>query len=304
MRIVAVNDDGPGTPVDVSGTPMAIPGPPRAVGAFSVDGGLLVSWGAPWNGGSPITEYRVQWKGPGEDYDHSERQAVLTDLDNLNHQITGLTNGDVYTVRVVAANVNGDSRTSEVSGTPAAAPGAPRSLAAATSASGGPLVSYHIRLSWQAPGETGASPITGYRVQRKRPWDNEYNSGEVVTKLSRPSFSFLYACVDCEGRQFQFRVTAVNSDGVGPPAEVTGTLAADTTSGAAGVLGAGSAGLGRGVRQPAGRSDRAPAPSSYRPLRRPAPVGLPGPPATVTGQRSERRPVAANGRSGRCGDAR
>ena len=78
---------------------------PQALSATpGSDGGLLVSWQAPPGATTPVIDaYVVQWKSGDQEYD-TTRQAIVTDLDNLTHIITGLAAGNAYTVRVAAVN--------------------------------------------------------------------------------------------------------------------------------------------------------------------------------------------------------
>ena len=82
-------------------------------------GALDVSWEAPASdGGSAITEYRVQWKEIAGNWDApadvSEETATGT-----THAITGLTDGVEYAVRVIVANNVGEGPPSdEATGTP------------------------------------------------------------------------------------------------------------------------------------------------------------------------------------------
>ena len=235
IQIVAVNDAGPGAAAEVSGTPAAIPGPPRAVGAFSVDNGLLVDWAAPWDGGSRITGYRVQWKGSGEEYNDSDR-LVTVGATSLSHEITGLTNGSEYTVRVRAVSANGSSRVAqtalcpqddprfcyfaEATGTPESdAPGPPLSADAQVHPS---FDFCSVTVTWAAPANTQdpeREPAL-YRVQWRLPWDNKYSEPVDVTDLNRLSYDLRIPYYECFGSNPLFRITAVNSSGVvSPPAE-------------------------------------------------------------------------------------
>ena len=80
------------------------PGVPGSPGISFVTPGndqLTVNWFPPdSDGGSAVTHYVVRWKGPGQDFD-SSRQATPT---LRTYIITGLTNGDEYSVRVAAVN--------------------------------------------------------------------------------------------------------------------------------------------------------------------------------------------------------
>ena len=240
IKVAAVNDAGPGPAAEISGTPAAIPGPPRAVGAFSVDGGLLVDWDVPWDGGSPITGYRVQWKGSSEEYNDSDR-LVTVGASTLSHEITGLTNGSEYTVRVGAVNANGTSRISqtpacpagtdpatcdgyvaEATGTPGDAPGPPSSTVAQRDYYDYFDFSCGSTVTWQAPTDPGGSALTGYRVQWKLPWDNHYSEPVEITGLTQLSYQLVLDPWECRGRAHLFRISAVNAAGVGPPAEADG----------------------------------------------------------------------------------
>ena len=107
-----------GTPTASADEPPSPPhaDPPEAPRGLRVYPGgsdeLVASWRAPYDdGGSPITEYRVQWKSGSEDYDDSAsstRQAVIADTARLTYTIGGLRSGTEYTVRVIATNIAGD----------------------------------------------------------------------------------------------------------------------------------------------------------------------------------------------------
>ena len=245
IQIVAVSVNGPGAAAEISGTPAAFPGPPRAVGAFSVDGGLLVVWDAPWDGGSPITGYRVQWKGSGEDYNDSDRLATVGAL-SLSHEITGLANGSEYTVRVLAINNNGTSRVSqtgpcpdiaprrcdgyvaEATGMPADAPGPPRSVV--TSVTEDMYRVCVINMTWEAPTDAGGSAITSYQVQWKADWESHYSTLIEITDLTELNINHRRQYTDCAQLvtalpfNLVFRIAAVNADGVGPPARSSGQM--------------------------------------------------------------------------------
>ena len=113
VRVRAVNDKGAGDPstsvtVTTSGGLISVPGSPSIRFITPGDGILTVNWSAPSNtGGSSITSYRVQWKSGAQDYNETDRQAVVTS--GLAYTITGLANGAQYTVRVIAVNAIGPS---------------------------------------------------------------------------------------------------------------------------------------------------------------------------------------------------
>ncbi|MDE0612783.1 MAG: SwmB domain-containing protein [bacterium] len=88
-----------------------------------------ITWAAPrYDGGSPITKYLVEWKGPGEEFDPS-RSLEVTDLSSLSYPSEHLAPGS--SVRVTAYNHNGwgepftFTTTAPVATAPPVATGAP-----------------------------------------------------------------------------------------------------------------------------------------------------------------------------------
>ena len=95
--------------------------PEQVAVTASGSGKLTVSWQEPYDGGWPIQGYKVQWKSGTQEYS-SSRQAVVTHLSNpvLVNTISGLTNDESHTVRVLAYNQNGDGTAAEMTATPTA----------------------------------------------------------------------------------------------------------------------------------------------------------------------------------------
>ena len=76
--------------------------PPAAIaGVIPMDGALGVDWtqaeSYPGHSGGV-----VQWKGPGEEYDASREHEIPFSSGSDSYEITGLTNGTEYTVRVIS----------------------------------------------------------------------------------------------------------------------------------------------------------------------------------------------------------
>jgi hypothetical protein len=94
------------------------PYPPTNVIGVSGNAEVTVSWTAPYDGSSPITNYRIT-SNTGEFTDVSGDQTTGI--------VTGLTNGTAYTFTVVATNAIGDSLPSSASPavTPATVPSMP-----------------------------------------------------------------------------------------------------------------------------------------------------------------------------------
>ena len=96
------------------------PGVPGHLNVFPHDAEALdVYWEAPASdGGSDITNYKVQWKESADSWDTPADVSEATASGTI-HTITGLTDGVAYSVRVLATNGVGDSPPSvEQTGTP------------------------------------------------------------------------------------------------------------------------------------------------------------------------------------------
>ena len=127
VRVIAVNAVGDGPPSDEKkATPVGPPDAPPNVRAGSGHQQLTVSWGAPNDRGSAITEYTLQLKQSSisgwPSGSVTEKTVTGTPPDTF-HTFTGLTNGTEYTVRVRATNAIDDSGWSaEAKGTPREGP--------------------------------------------------------------------------------------------------------------------------------------------------------------------------------------
>ena len=133
------------------------PSAPTSVVAVVGDGKLTITWETPrTDGDSPITGYMVEYKEAGEPDDDYTSTRMLPASDR-EYVITGLTNEERYTVRVVAMNRVGSTKSSVVTKEPLAVPSMPRSLAVASH--GGQRIS----VSWDAPSSEGDSPINKYK---------------------------------------------------------------------------------------------------------------------------------------------
>ena len=153
--------------------------PPAAPGGFEVEAGtaqLTARWTKPVG---PVTGYAVRWKetaapdspatGDGSDPSTGWVGILISSGAATSYEITGLTNGTSYDVRVRAGDgtVAGADRngygewTVSASGTPdLATPGVPRSVSAVPA--DGKLV-----LSWRAPASWGLGTAAGFAVEWK-----------------------------------------------------------------------------------------------------------------------------------------
>ena len=106
---------------------------------------LVVNWGAV----AAADGYKVQWKSGAQSFADAatdSREAIVSSGSTTSHSITGLTDGTLYTVRVIATRSGAPSdgaASSEVTGTP----GTPTLTIADASATEGNAVEFTVTLS-------------------------------------------------------------------------------------------------------------------------------------------------------------
>jgi hypothetical protein len=186
----------------ISVTMLGRPGTPGSVSAVpdrDAGGQALVFFAPPaYNGGSPITSYKVAWSGGSSGTKEDCSASPCT--------ITGLTNGRDYTFRVWAVNAVGESATpggpSNVA-RPDTLPEAPNPPSRASFGDG------FVVVSWTPPVNRG-SAITKYRVNLVS------SSGWSVTQeVAAPATSKRVDGLRNNDLQ-SVKVQAVNGRGAGP----------------------------------------------------------------------------------------
>ena len=231
FTIAATNATGTGTAsppsTPVAPLPATAPMSPANVIAVPQDGQLQVGWGAPPDGGSPITGYTVT-------VSPATVSAVSVAGDTTVATVTGLTNGTAYTVSVTATNSAGTSPAdSAAPATPAAVivPGAPVSVAGSVTASG------TVSVSWTPPMTPGTAAITGYTVSAS-------TGGNVATTVSASTT----ACTGTPARctvsvtgltattAYTFTVTATSSAGTSAASAATDAITPTLTVATAPVM--------------------------------------------------------------------
>ncbi len=126
VQVWAVNAAGIGDTAILYGIrPTVVPGQPRRLSAAVRDGQFTVNWQPPaFDGGAAITSYDLRYKRDGDTTDANPYRSVYTiKPDSRSLTITGLTNGQGYTVQVWALNSAGsgiDNRVELTGITPAA----------------------------------------------------------------------------------------------------------------------------------------------------------------------------------------
>ena len=177
VQVRAQNEAGDGPWSDsTSATPNVKPQKPSAPTLARGNASLAVSWSAPTNEGTAITDYDVQYK-KSSDSTWTEWRASNTST-SLTATITGLTNGTEYDVQVRAQNDadNGDwsDSSSATPSTVPSKPSAPRLTAG----------DEQIEVSWDAPSSNGGATITDYDVRYRKStvsdW-TEWNASDTST---------------------------------------------------------------------------------------------------------------------------
>ena len=220
--VAAVNSAGTGpqsSAVSVTPAPPATPpGTPTITGTVPGNGQATISFTTPADGGSPITNYRVNC-APGPVSSTGTLSPII---------VTGLTNGTTYSCTVTANNGIGASAASTaVSVTPFTVPGAP-TIGAATPANTAASIAF------TPPASNGGSVITGYTAT--------CNPGAVSAPGANSPIN-LSGLVN--GTVYSCSVTARNAAGSGPASAGVGVVPA-TLPGAP-TIGTPVAGDGRGA---------------------------------------------------------
>lgn len=209
------------------------PGGPLKIEDVHAEGATL-KWRPPEDdGGLPIDHYVIEKLDPTTGI---WVPAAETNGNETSADVKGLTPGHKYKFRVKAVNRQGESEplTSEKEilaknpfgmflieilnslkltiiylDTPGA-PGAPK------------IDDYDtdfVKLSWDKPKNDGGSPITGYVIEKKDKYNNEWAPcAEVEGDINNARVGDLI-----EGNQYEFRVRAVNKGGQGEPSDSSGT---------------------------------------------------------------------------------
>ena len=160
VQVRAKNANGSGP---WSSTATATPaGAPSKVGTPTVTAGddaLTVSWTAPASNGSAITGYSVEYCTSTDDCTNDDNWTDDSPGGTeTSHEITGLSNGTAYKVRVRATNGEGNGLwSSSATGTPVGKPSAPDTVEIASG-------NARLIVSWSAPTSNGAT-VNGFKLR-------------------------------------------------------------------------------------------------------------------------------------------
>ena len=214
-QIATTNAAGTSTPsASVSARTHYFPNAPTNLQVVAVtDTEIDLRWNAPYyNGGSPITSYKIDISATGNDGDWSLLEANIS---SYTHSYThrNLIPGTVYHYRTVAINSVGESSPSAVASatTSSSGSGSPTSPGAPINLRATPLDDARIQLQWEAP-YSGGSPITDYRIDTL----SSDTWGTLVGNTRNTALSYTHTGVE-PGRRYYYRVSAINDIGTSTP---------------------------------------------------------------------------------------
>ncbi|MYK65109.1 MAG: fibronectin type III domain-containing protein [Gemmatimonadetes bacterium] len=214
-RVAAINAAGPGPESNTAAatTPAGAPDAPEELAARTRGTSWIeVSWKPPaFDGGARVTGYRIETRQD----DNALWTVLLADTRSgaLQYQHVGLAPGTTMRYRVSAINSAGAGVPSSVARatTDATIPDAPTDFAAAASGSTG------IDLVWRAPRYDGGAPISGHRIEVSENGVDRWRVLEANTGSATTSYA--HTGLQPVSTRY-YRVSAINSAGVGASSEV------------------------------------------------------------------------------------
>ncbi len=198
------------------------PGAPLTlVVTTNTSAGLRLDWKAPTDSGAgPVTDYVVSWSANHGSTWTTETRAAST-ATNFSGTYPALRTGQSLSYRVQAKTAYGTGTAATVSFTvPVPQADAPTGLAASAATFAG------ATLTWTAPSNVGAGPITDYTVEYST------DSGATYTKYSHTASAATSITLNTltPNTGYTVRVSAVNRYATGPGTTTTFTTLVGTPS--------------------------------------------------------------------------
>ena len=191
--------------VQVRTLPASVANPPTSLKVTEVtSNSFQLNWAAPsFDGGSAITDFTVE---VSTDAGKTWRVAKSDASTSTSFKVLGTSPGTGYLIRVSAKNAVGSSDYARGSvKTLATIPGAPQNLKISK-------VSYRtLALGWSLPISNGGALITNYKIEISSDGGTSWRE---ITHPVSASRSFNVTGLT-RGKEYQFRVSAINSSGVG-----------------------------------------------------------------------------------------
>ncbi len=212
FRVSAKNSAGVG-PVSstVQATPLSYPAVPTGLTAAVApatevgSGQVKLTWTAPANGGSAITDYRIEKSLDGTTWTSVDDEVST----NPTSTVSGLTNGMTVKFRVAAQNAIGVGTPAVVTTSPRWKPEAPGGLTAAVAPASG-VGAGQVKLTWDAPASNG-SAITDYVIEKSADGTTWTTVDDGVSTTTATTIDAL-----TPRTRYSFRVAARNAVGIGP----------------------------------------------------------------------------------------
>jgi len=180
---------------------------------------IKLAWKPPVDdGGDKVTNYVVLKREKGKK--SWSKAAPYVGADEQDFIVKNLVEGKEYEFQVVAENAYGLSEPLEtdkpiVAKPPYDAPGkcSPPKCKGTTEDS--------ITLTWDPPKDDGGNPVSGYVVEKKEKGTDKWIKVPIDVKDNEVTVPGLV-----EGKEYEFRVSAVNAAGVGEPSDSSGAIEA------------------------------------------------------------------------------
>ena len=218
-RVSAINAAGTGPPSDPADSPvdLAAPSAPPGVRAIREHPQVRIDWDVPLDdGGLLITGYRIEYAVGNSNW------ATLVESVPHNSYIHQPTERAVrYRYRIYAINSHGVSPPSQpVEVRPnLTRPSPPRDVRATITEGN------EIEISWVEPADDGGSPITGYQIQYREATRTAWLT--LIEDTREPDQrSHVHPNVE-RGTEYEYRVAAINSHGLGDWSHITNAVTDD-----------------------------------------------------------------------------